>query len=156
MDKNVAQSIKARQDALSASYNITDKSLQDKIAQLFKKISQLGEECKSSEDFEAKFAASPLNQAYLDLFTEVATKSQPRQAAPAPDMSIVKDIAKQSAKEGAIDNAARGIREAVLPTRASVHQAAYDAASRIPGVGEAMSIKQHVDFFSRFRKKKDK
>ena len=57
--------------------------------------------------------------------------------------------------EEVMDAAGSRIKQAVVPTRASIHQAAYDKARDIPGVGEALSIKQHVDFFSRFKKKKD-
>ena len=34
-------------------------------------------------------------------------------------------------------------------------QEAYDTIRDIPIVGDAMTVKQHFDFFSRFRKKKD-
>jgi hypothetical protein len=39
--------------------------------------------------------------------------------------------------------------------RVRANQAAYDAARDIPVVGDALNVKQHFDFFSRFRKKKD-
>lgn len=41
-----------------------------------------------------------------------------------------------------------------MPTgRAAVNQKVMDTARGIPVVGDAMSIKQHVDFFKRFKKK---
>ena len=54
-----------------------------------------------------------------------------------------------------MDQAGNRIKQAVMPTRAQIHQKVYDQARDIPGVGEAMAIKQHADFFSRFIKKKD-
>lgn len=43
-----------------------------KIDDLFGEIEKLGTECKDVSEFENKFAASPLNQKYMDIFTELA------------------------------------------------------------------------------------
>lgn len=155
MDQYVKNSIDSRKNALFATYDVTDKGILDKIEKLFAEITKMGEESKDAMDFEAKFAASPLNQQYLDLFTEVATKCQPKTAAPAVDTTEIEKEIKQGVAAGVAESAADDVLRRVVPTRAAVHQKAYDAARDIPGVGDAMSVKQHLDFFGRFRKKED-
>ncbi|MBR3177543.1 hypothetical protein IKF27_01915 [Candidatus Saccharibacteria bacterium] len=152
MDQNVKTSIDARENAITSTYAL-DGELKIKFDELFKKIEELGKTAKDSADFEAKFASSPLNQEYMDLFTEIATKNTAtglKGVANASGASMGEIIA-----EGVMDQAGNRIKRAVMPTRAQINQAAYDKARDIPGVGDAMTIKQHVDFFSRFRKKKD-
>ncbi len=155
MDEYVKQSIDSRRNALFASYDVKDAEILNKIEALFAEIEKLGKECSDAMDFEGKFAASPLNQKYLDLFTEVATKCQPKVAAPAVDTTTMEADFKKGMAQGAAESIADEALRHVVPTRAAVHQKAYDAARDIPGVGEALSIKQHVDFFGRFRKKDD-
>jgi hypothetical protein len=159
MDEYVKNSIDSRKNALFATYDVKDAEILKKIDALFIEIDKLGKESKDAMDFEAKFAASPLNQQYLDLFTEVATKCSPKVAAPSADAAAATAAAEQQFKEGLIQGTAEGLANdaihRVVPTRAAVHQKAYDAARDIPGVGEALSIKQHADFFGRFRKKND-
>ena len=75
MDKNIEQSIKARRDVVFTTYDIKDEKILKKIDELFGKINDLGKKCKDVSEFETKFAASPLNQEYMDLFTEIATRS---------------------------------------------------------------------------------
>ena len=152
MDQNVKTSIDARKNAITSTYAL-DGELKTKFDELFKKIEELGKTAKDSADFEAKFASSPLNQEYMDLFTEIATKNT---------ATGLKGVANASGKsmgemvaEGVMDQAGSRLKQAVMPTRAQINQAAYDKVRDIPGVGDAMTIKQHVDFFSRFRKKKD-
>jgi len=155
MDEYVKNSIDSRKNALFATYDVTDKGIFDKIEKLFVEITKMGEESKDAMDFEAKFAASPLNQQYLDLFTEVATKCQPKTAAPAVDTTEIEKEIKKGVAAGVAESAADDVLRRVVPTRAAVHQKAYDAARDIPGVGDAMTVKQHLDFFGRFRKKDD-
>ena len=150
MDENIINSIEARKSAITDNYDLKG-DLSTKFDQLFKKIEDLGKTAKDVGDFEAKFAASPLNQEYNDFFTEVATKN-----------ISLKNVAKSSgtsvgemASRAVMDQAGSRLKQAVAPTRAQINQAAYDKARDIPGVGEAMSIKQHFDFFSRFKKPKN-
>ena len=152
MDQNVKTSIDARKNAITSTYAL-DGELKTKFDELFKKIEELGKTAKDSADFEAKFASSPLNQEYMDLFTEIATKNT---------ATGLKGVANASGKsmgemvaEGVMDQAGSRLKQAVMPTRAQINQAAYDTVRDIPGVGDAMTIKPPVDFFSRFRKKKD-
>ena len=151
MDKYIESSIKARKDAIFNAYSVTDEGILKKIDSLFGEIEKLGTECEDVSEFENKFAASPLNQKYMDIFTELAQAQA--------TANVAGGFAKQAAV-GAATNAVRGavtnVTHGAVPTsRAAAHQKVMDVARDIPGVGEAMSIKQHVDFFGRFKKKKD-
>ena len=146
MDDIVKASIDSRKSAITNAYELNDKQ-KNEVNDLFAKIEELGVEAKDAGDFEAKFAASPLNQQYLDLFTKIATEN----ASSATQKSIVTGTAK-----GAAESIVRSAVGAEIPTtRAAVHQKAYDAARDIPGVGEVLEVKQYADFFGRFKKKKD-
>ena len=153
MDQYIRQSIDARKNAFSASFEIGTE-MQKKIDTLFKEIEKLGAECKDVGDFEAKFAASPLNQKYLDLFTEIATGSAGQKAA----KQTVKSMA-SGAAEGVIRNAVGG----VVPTRASVNQKISDEVRGVPVLGDAIDIGQKASyamhlgkmFGARKKKKKD-
>ena len=157
MDKYVKQSIDARRDAIFAAYQVGDEG-KKKIDKLFAEIEKLGETAKDAGDFEAKFAASPLNQKYLDLFTEVATNSQPANAPEVAKPRIGKTIAGGVAAgvaESALDDVARR----VVPTRAAVHQKATDALRDVPVVGDVMDISQKAGYamhLGKLFRKKDK
>lgn len=143
MDNAIKTSIDARKNAITSAYELNEQQKKE-VDGLFSEIEKLGKSCKDAGDFETKFAASPLNQKYIDLFTKVATDSA--------SATTKKDLAAgvvAGAAKSAVKNA---IGSAVPTTRAAVHQKAYDAARDIPGVGEVLSVKQHVDFLKRFRK----
>ncbi|MBR2709313.1 hypothetical protein IKE98_03245 [Candidatus Saccharibacteria bacterium] len=163
MDKFVKQSIDARKNAMAASYNL-DANAKKKVDTLFVDIEELGEKCKDAAEFEAEFQKSPLNQKYLDLFTEIATTSQPKAVASAADTKKVKsDLKKQVAGgmvAGAAESALNQAVHTVVPTRAAVHQKAYDEARDIPVVGEAIDVAQKASYLAHlgkvFGKKKKK
>ena len=149
MDENIKNSIDARKSAITNTYELKG-DLKTKFDALFKKIEELGKSSKDVTDFEAKFAASPLNKEYTDFFTEVATKNiSLKNVAKASGTSVGEMVA-----EGVMDAAGSRLKQAVLPTRASINQAATDQLRSTPVVGDAMTVKQHLDFFSRFKKPK--
>ncbi|MEE0888382.1 MAG: hypothetical protein U0L97_04190 [Candidatus Saccharimonadaceae bacterium] len=159
MDKYIKQSIDSRKQAIAATYEVSTDA-QKKIDKLFAEIETLGAKCTDVGDFEAKFATSPLNQQYLDLFTEIATTSQAKSSAPKVlKASIGKAIAGDAAASVAEDAAGKAI-DAALPTRASVHQAARDAAMGVPVLGDAIDIGQKASYAAHlgklFGKKKKK
>ena len=145
MDKLIKQSIDARKNAFSASYKI-DAGAQKKIDTLFAEIDKLGEKCKDAGEFEAEFQKSPLNQQYLDLFTEIATKCVPKTAAPIVDTSDISKTIAGGVVAGALESAADDVIRKVVPTRAAVHQKAYDEARKIPGVGDAINIAEKASY----------
>ena len=145
MDKYIKQSIEGRKNAIGATYEVSTE-MQKKIDVLFGEIEELGGKCKDVGDFEAKFAASPLNQKYLDLFTEVATNSQAKATAPKVDKSgIAKMVAGGTAlgvAESALDQAVNN----VVPTRAAVNQEVTDAVRKTPVIGDAMDIAEKAGY----------
>ncbi|MBQ9484887.1 hypothetical protein IJU85_02170 [Candidatus Saccharibacteria bacterium] len=136
MDENIKQSIRSRKDAFSMSFQVSEK-MQKKIDALFLEIEKLGAKCKDVQEFEAEFSKSPLNQQYMDLFTEIATESAGKQAAG----QVAKSMA-TGAVEGIVRNALGG----VVPTRASVHQKAYDEVRKVPGLGNAIDISEKASY----------
>ena len=146
MDETIKLSIDGRKNAIYNSYELNDKQKQE-VEDLFTRMEKLGMEAKDAGDFEAKLAASPLNQEYMDLFTKIATDSVKSNA--------TKDMAAGVAKGVAASALRNAVGASIPTTRAAVHQEVYDKARDIPGVGEALEVKQYADFFGRFKKKKD-
>ena len=134
MDKIIRQSIDARKAAYANSFEI-DAEMQKKIDALFSEIEKLGEKCKDAGEFEAEFSKSPLNQKYMDLFTEIATKSVTKNAVKGAAVGAVQSVAEQALRN-------------VVPTRAAVHQKAYDEVRKIPGVGDAIDISEKASYAS--------
>lgn len=132
--------------------------MQKKINAVFAEIDKLGEKCKDAGEFEAEFQKSPLNQQYLDLFTEIATKCAPNTAAPKVDASGIGKTIAGGVAAGALESVADDAIRKVVPTRAAVHQKAYDAARSVPGLGDAIDIAEKASYAAHlgklFRKKK--
>ena len=84
MEEYTKQSIDARYNSFFSAYYIEDESIKNKIEDLFVRIRELGETAKDNGDFETKLASSPLNNEYIELFTEVATKCKPKEQVSAP------------------------------------------------------------------------
>ena len=128
MDKMIKQSIDTRKNALKANFEI-DIGTQKKIDALFSEIEKLGEKYKDVGEFETEFAKSPLNQKYLDLFTEIATKGAAKGAVVG---------AAQSVAEQALQN--------VIPTQAAAHQKVHDEIQGIPVVGDVVDVAQKASY----------
>ncbi|MBO4813207.1 hypothetical protein J5491_03625 [Candidatus Saccharibacteria bacterium] len=160
MDKYVKQSIDARKNAISASYNL-DAGAEKKVDAVFAEIEKLGKKCKDATEFEAEFQKSPLNQKYLDLFTEIATTAQPKNAATGAAPGGVGKMVAGGMVAGAAESALNQAVHTVVPTRAAVHQKAYDEARDIPVVGEAIDVAQKASYLAHLgkvfgKKKKEK
>ena len=151
MDAQIKMSIDGRRAAFANSYELT-KEAETKIADLFKEIEALGKSCKDSADFEAKLAASPLNQQYINLFTELAQSCKSK-LAPVSDADIEPQPTKGEIAADLLKNdlemAADGT---VQHFRGRAYRAAHDKARDIPVVGDAIDLKNKIDFFSRFKK----
>lgn len=178
MDKYINQSITARREAFEANFEI-DAEAQGKIDVLFAEIEKLGAKCKDVGEFETEFAKSPLNQQYLDLFTEIATKGVAKNTVKsagsandlAADAGSANDLAADANKDATasvVEGAAAGVAQsaaeqalqnAVPTTRAAVHQKAYNAARSVPGLGDAIDIAEKASYAAHlgklFRKKKN-
>ena len=88
--------------------------------------------------FETDFASSPLAKEYSNLFVEITQINNPSEE---KKENYVMDELKDDIKHN---------------VRRQARQEAYDKVRDIPGVGDALTVKQHFDFFSRFKKNKDK
>lgn len=151
MDDQIKLSIDGRRAAFANAYELTPEA-ESKVANLFKDIEALGKSCKDSADFEAKLAASPLNQQYINLFTEIAQTCKSKLTdTPDPVLppeqtagDIAADLAKTEA-ELAIDGT-------VQHFRGRAYRAAYDKARDVPGVGDAISVRNKIDLLKRFKK----
>ncbi|MBR5669912.1 hypothetical protein IKX12_02420 [Candidatus Saccharibacteria bacterium] len=151
MNNDVKFSIDNRKTAIENAYELTADA-KKKVDSLFKEIEAFGASCKDSIDFETKFATSPLNQKYTALFTEIAqTCKSVLMSIPDPVLppeqtagDVVADLAKTEA-ELAVDGT-------IQHFRGRAYRAAHDKARDIPVVGDAIDLKNKIDFFSRFKK----
>ena len=145
MDEYIKQSIEGRKNAIGATYEVSAE-MQKKIDALFGEIEKLGGKCKDVGDFEAKFAASPLNQKYLDLFTEVATNSQTKATAPKIYKSGIAKMVAGGTALGVAESALDQVVNNVVPTRAAVNQEVTDAVRKTPVIGDAMDIAEKAGY----------
>lgn len=149
---NIQDSINSRCQAIFNAYEINDSNIIEKINDLFSRIEEFGKSCTDVMDFESKFSSSNLNQEYIDLFTEIGMNCSPKSFG--SDNSDVK-----SDKEYLMDDIKSEIKYQAdslsQPIRHKMYQETYDKVRDVPVVGEALNVKQHFDFFSKFRKKKD-
>lgn len=143
MNEYIKASIDARKNAITGTYRVSEK-LQKEIDELFLEIEKFGATCTDAGDFETKFAASPLNQKYIDLFTKVATSDATNAA--------VKDAAIGTAASTIESAAINAIGSAVPTTGAAVHQKAYDAARDIPVVGDAIEAAKNASYLGHLGK----
>lgn len=159
MDEYIKQSIEGRKNAIGATYEVSTE-MQKKIDALFGEIEEFGAECKDVGDFEAQFAASSLNQKYLDLFTEVATSSQAKVAAPKVDKSGIAEMVATGTAVGVVESALDQAIDNVVPTRAAVNQEVTDVVRKTPVLGDAMDIVEKAGYAAHlgklFGKKKKK
>lgn len=151
MNEYVKTSIDARKEVFFTAYDIKDKSIENKIDDLFKKIYEFGESCNDAMDFENKFQSSELNNEYINLFTEVATKCKAKTIESTPN--DVKSTSEQIADEISSD-ARYYMNEATMPARRKARERVESEMRSTPIIGDAMEIKQHMDFFGRFKRKK--
>ena len=147
----IKQSIDARREAIGASYKV-DAGMQKKVDALFAEIEKLGEKCGDVGEFEAEFAKSPLNQKYLDLFTEIAAKCAPKAAAPEHAMGGVGKMVAGGAAAGVLESAADDALRKVVPTRAAVHQKVHDEVQGIPVVGDVVDAAQKASYLGHLGK----
>ena len=159
MEQYIKQSIDARRDAIFNAYEVGAEG-EKKVETLFKEIERLGTKCKDVGEFEAEFAKRPLNQQYLDLFTEIATSGQAKATAPKASKAGIGKMVAGGTAAGIAESAMDQAINEVVPTRAAVHQKASDVVRDIPVVGDAIDIGQKASYAAHlgklFKKKKDK
>ena len=148
---NIETAIKSRKDAFFAAYDIKDESLLKEIEDLFDRISEFGKACSDYMDFETKFATSPLNQEYINLFTKAATtgtsKLQPVQENNEPEISEEERLQAEMA-----DDLRFATKEATQPLRHQAYMAGTEAM-RSTKVGNALfNLNNHLETANHFRK----
>ena len=144
MDEYIKQSIDARKKAIETNLKL-DAEGKKKVAELFDEIKKLGEKCKDVGEFEAEFSKSPLNQKYTELFTELATKVAGVGA------TVAKSVA-GGIVGGVADRALNEAKNAVLPTRAAVHQKVSDEVRSVPVVGDLVDAGQKASYLGHLGK----
>ena len=142
MDSIIKSSIESRKNAIFATYDVKSPGNLKDIEDFFKRVEDFAKDCKDVTDFETKFAASPLAQEYSSLFVQIMqTESTTDGTPPTPNNEV-----DYTFHDELKDDVERRVRR-------KARQEAYDKVRDVPVIGEAMTAKQHFDFFSRFRKK---
>ncbi len=136
--------IDSRKNAIFASYNVQDPGTLKTIDDFFKKVEEFAKDCKDIQDFEAKFATSDLNKEYTDLFTMVMQT----EADVNGNMPVHEVEQEYTLHDEMMDDVNRAIRR-------RARQDMYNAARSVPGLGDAMTAKQHYDFLTSLKRKKD-
>lgn len=138
MNEIVKNSVESRRTAIFSYYSINDQELLNKIEDYFKKLNEFASNYNDVMEFENAFATSELSKEYADLFMEI---------------SKIGNSSPDDKKDNVIlDEIKEDVTHRV---RHEVRQDAYNKVRDIPVVGDAMTVKQHFDFFSRFKKKKN-
>lgn len=158
MNDLIKNSIDARKQAFYNAYEIENADIKEKIEFLFKKIEEFANSFNDLLEFENSFAVSELNKEYIDLFTLVATTEKSKLPNKEDNNNNDEEQPEQDGKKdlGVLGMVADEVKEDVTyRLRKKAHDEIYDKVRDIPVVGDAINIKQHVDFFSRFKKKKE-
>lgn len=153
MNDSVKLSINSRKDGVYKAYDIKDEALKKEIDALFKEMEKLGKDCKDSGEFEAKLAASSLNQKYIDLFTKVSTKCKPI-TYEKEEREVKSD--KEKLVDDLKDEAEYQLKEATLPARRIAREEMDKKLRSTPVIGDVIQAKQTLDVFNKFRRKKKK
>jgi hypothetical protein len=146
MNDIVKGCVDSRKNALFASYQIKDPGTLQQIDDYFKRLEEYAKDFSDVMEFETQFASSPLSKEYLDLFTLVMSTEADSNG----NMPVNEPEKEYTIQDEMIDDATRFARR-------KARQEVYDKARDVPILGEAMNVKQHMDFFGGlFGKNKDK
>ena len=132
MNEYVKQSIDGRKMAFSSAYELTD-AYKKKVDELFTRIEEFGKGCTDAMDFETKFASSPLNTEYTNLFTEVATNCKYILPPPVDRTDVKSD--EEYYRDEAISDAKYLAKEATMPARRAAREA-FDSKMRDTPLGD--------------------
>ena len=119
MNEFVKQSIDGRRMAFSSAYELTD-VYKKKVDELFKRIEDFGKDCTDAMDFETKFAASPLNQEYINLFTEVSQNCKYILPPPVDNPNVKSDA--EYYRDEAISDAKYLAKDLTMPARRAARE----------------------------------
>ena len=140
MSEGIRASIQVRWDTIITYYDVNG-AVKAKVEDYFARLEQFSLTCTDQADFEQKFAASPLNQEYMDLFAELApyVKRSPE------DKTNARDVAKTAALDFIGSNVAgRAKREAksliINNVSDDVSNWMIYKENMIPGVSELKTV----------------
>ena len=142
MNDLLKPSIESRKTALFSAYDIKDPGNLKTIDDYFKRLEEFAKDYNDVMAFETAFASSPLCKEYSDLFVQIMNTEKTVDGK-APVVDVPDEYTPQDELR---DDMERAVRR-------RARQDAYNAARDVPILGEAMTAKQHFDFFNRFRKK---
>ena len=156
-DKNTTVIKKKRNELTSAeikleSYNKRIKEIESQLHNTGKRIEEFGETCSDSMDFETKFATSPLNKEYTDLFTEVATNC--KYILP-PVVETEGKSNKQQVVEEVLSDAKYIAKDLTMPARRKAREA-FDSKMRDTPLGKIEQASNTMWVVKRLFGKKDK
>lgn len=152
MNDLVRNCIESRRTAIFNAYDVKNEDNLNKIEEFFKKLEDFANNYDDVMAFEGAFASSELNQEYMALFTQIATTEAPKNI-------NVDDYKQQDSLQLSGDEIAQMAADELVEgvtskARGIAYREAYDKVRDIPGVGDAIDIKNKIDFFGRFRKNK--
>jgi len=152
MNDLVKSCVESRRTAIFNAYDVKNEDNLNKIEEFFKKLEDFANNYDDVMAFEGAFASSELNQEYMSLFTQIATTEAPKNI-------NVDDYKQQDSLQLSGDEIAQMAADELVEgvtskARGIAYREAYDKVRDIPGVGDAIDIKNKIDFFGRFRKNK--
>ena len=150
MNEYVKLSIKGRKDIFSNNYEIKNKDILDKIEDLFKRIEDFGKNFSDAMEFEQSFMASPLNEEYNNLLSEVASKC--KFIMPDEFKEELKEDMKRQAKEDIKSEAKYILEDLSMPARRKAREE-LDSKLRDTPLGTLEQISNMKHLFNRFKKK---
>ena len=136
--------IDSRKSAIFASYNVKDPGTLKMINDFFLRLEDFSKDCTDCQDFESRFANSSFAKEYSDLFILIMNSEADING----NLPVNEVEEEYTLQDEITDDVKRGIRR-------KAKENIYNKARSVPGIGDALTAKQHFDFFSRFKKKKD-
>ncbi len=136
--------IDSRKSAIFASYNVKNPGTLKMIDDFFSRLEEFSKTCTDCQDFESKFANSSFAKEYSDLFVLVMNSEADING----NLPVNEVEDEYTLQDEVVDDVKRGIRR-------RAKEDIYSKARSTPIIGDALTAKQHFDFFSRFKKKKD-
>ena len=152
MDSVVKQCIDGRKLAFSSAYELTD-TYKKKVDELFSQIEEFGKDCTDAMDFETKFAASPLNKEYTDLFTEVASNCKYILPPPVDNPDVKSD--KEQLRDEVISDAKYIAKDLTMPARRAAREE-FDKKMRDTPLGKIEQASNTMWVVKRLFGKKNK
>lgn len=150
MDEYIKINIDARRKAIVDAYIIDDTILLDELASLILQMEELGGSCEDAAAFETALAASPINSAYADLYTRIASQF--------PSRSNPHEEAATDARNAILDDltnlAERALDDVTYSARREAYEASREKIEDIPVIGELSQLSRTVSVFNKWFKKK--